>query len=71
MPAVSDPFCILQCYSLPLLFCYPFLPPFTPPFAHTPRVPSLVDKPAGELIVTYMDLITLSITFGGPAFSDP
>lgn len=32
---------------------------------------SSVDKPAGELIVTYMDLITLSTAFGGLAFSDP
>lgn len=32
---------------------------------------SSVDKPAGELIVTYMDLIILSTAFGGLAFSDP
>lgn len=70
MPAVSDPFCILQRYSLPLLFLLS-LSSFYPPLCSHPRAPSLVDKPAGELIVTYMDLITLSITFGGPAFSDP
>lgn len=68
MPAVSDPFCSITLSSsflLPLFFLFPF------PSALTPRALSLVDKPAGELIVTYMDLITLSITFGGPAVSDP
>lgn len=32
---------------------------------------SLVDKPAEELIATYIDLIILSTVFGGLAFSDP
>ena len=61
---------VLQRYSLLLLSVSPSSS-FSFPSALTPRASSLVDKPAGELIVTYMDLITLSITFGGPAFSDP
>lgn len=52
-------------------FLLPSFSSFSFPSALTPRASALVDKPAGELIVTYMDLITLSITFGGPAFSDP
>lgn len=58
MPAVSGPFCHI------ILACHFFF------FVHLLPI-SLVDKPAGELIVTYMDLITLSTLFGGLAFSDP
>lgn len=56
MPAVSGLFCCI------ILACHFFV--------HLPPI-SLVDKPAGELIVTYMGLITLSTAFGGLASSDP